>query len=111
MIIVATIFAAGGAGEISAGAQNLPDHSIRLVVAYPPGGPNDTQTRAGTPRDVIAKLNTAENVRLKSPEMQVAIAKLGAQARPLTPGEFGAVLAEQVRLWKAVADEAGVHLE
>ena len=60
---------------------------------------------------MIAKLNAAENLRLKSPETQAAIAKLGAQARPLNPGEFGAVLAEQVRLWKAVADEAGVHLE
>jgi tripartite-type tricarboxylate transporter receptor subunit TctC len=66
---------------------------------------------ARTPADVIAKLNAAENVRLNSPDTQAAIAKLGAQARPLTPNQFGAVLAEQVRLWKAVADETNVRLE
>jgi tripartite-type tricarboxylate transporter receptor subunit TctC len=66
---------------------------------------------ARTPPDVIAKLNAAENARLKSPDTQAAIAKLGAQPQTLTPAQFGAVLTEQVRLWKTVADEANVHLE
>ncbi len=66
---------------------------------------------AGTPADVIAKLNSAENARLKSPETQAAIAKLGAQMRVLSPQEFSAVLVDQVRLWKAVADETGIRLD
>jgi tripartite-type tricarboxylate transporter receptor subunit TctC len=66
---------------------------------------------AGTPTDVIAKLNAAENARLKAPETQAAIGKLGLETRPLSPQEFGAMLADEARLWKSVADETGVHLE
>jgi tripartite-type tricarboxylate transporter receptor subunit TctC len=66
---------------------------------------------AKTPPEVIAKLNAAENARLTSPDIQAAIDKLGAHARPISPAEFGGVLTEQVRLWKAIADEAHVHLE
>jgi tripartite-type tricarboxylate transporter receptor subunit TctC len=66
---------------------------------------------AKTPPEVIARLNAAENARLKSPDTQAAIAKLGANARPLSPQQFGAVLADQVRLWTAIANETGVHLE
>jgi tripartite-type tricarboxylate transporter receptor subunit TctC len=66
---------------------------------------------AGTPPDVIAKLNAAENARLRSPEIQAAVAKLGFQARALSAQEFGTVLAEQVRLWAAVARETGVRLD
>jgi tripartite-type tricarboxylate transporter receptor subunit TctC len=66
---------------------------------------------AKTPSDVIAKLNAAENARLRSPEIQAAIAKLGSQTRVLSPQEFAAVLADQVRLWEAVARETGVRLQ
>jgi tripartite-type tricarboxylate transporter receptor subunit TctC len=39
---------------------------------------------AGTPPDVIAKLNAAENAHLNDPETQTAIAKLGLQMQPLS---------------------------
>ena len=60
---------------------------------------------------MIAKLNAAENVRLKSPETQAAIAKLGLEPRVLSPQGYASVLTDEVRLWKAVVSEAGVHLE
>ena len=66
---------------------------------------------AGTPAPVIAKLNGAVNGRLKSPEAQTAIAKLGLETRALSPQEFATVMAEQVRLWDAVAREANVRLD
>ena len=66
---------------------------------------------AGTPPDVITKLNAAENARLKSPETQAAIAKLGLQPRLLSPQELAKILAEEVLLWKSVVEEAKVHLE
>jgi tripartite-type tricarboxylate transporter receptor subunit TctC len=65
----------------------------------------------GTPADVIAKINAAENARLKSPDMQAAVAKLSLESRPMSPQAFGAVMDEQVRLWDAVAREAGVKLD
>jgi hypothetical protein len=38
-------------------------------------------------------------------------ARIGLQPRVLTSQDFAAVLADEVPLWKAVVDEAGVHLE
>jgi tripartite-type tricarboxylate transporter receptor subunit TctC len=66
---------------------------------------------AGTPSAIIAKLNAAENTRLKSTEIQAAIAKLGSETHALSPQEFGAVMDEQVQLWEAVAREARVRLD
>lgn len=66
---------------------------------------------AKTPSDVIAKLNIAENARLRSPGTQAAIARLGLQMRALSPREFKAALALEMPLWRSVADQAGVHLE
>jgi tripartite-type tricarboxylate transporter receptor subunit TctC len=66
---------------------------------------------AGTPSGVIAKINAAENARLRSPEMQASIARIGLQPRVLTSQEFATVLADEVPLWRAVVDKAGVHLE
>ena len=66
---------------------------------------------AKTPPAIIAKINAAENARLRSPEIQAAVAKLGFQVRPLSPQQFGTELADQVRLWSAVARETGVKLD
>jgi tripartite-type tricarboxylate transporter receptor subunit TctC len=60
---------------------------------------------------VIGKLNFAVNARLKVPEMRAAIARLGLDALPLTPEQFGAVLEDDVKLWRQVTKESGVSLE
>jgi tripartite-type tricarboxylate transporter receptor subunit TctC len=65
----------------------------------------------GTPPAVRAKLNAAENTRLKSADMQAAIAKLGILPSVMSEQDFAKVLGDQVQLWKAVVKEAGVHLE
>jgi tripartite-type tricarboxylate transporter receptor subunit TctC len=66
---------------------------------------------AATPLDVITKLNAAVDAGLRTPETQDAIAKLGLQPQALSATDLAAILAKEVPLWKAVADEAGVHLE
>jgi tripartite-type tricarboxylate transporter receptor subunit TctC len=66
---------------------------------------------AGTPTGVISKLNAAVNAQLKSAETRAAVARLGLDARILSPEAFSAVLADDVRLWGAVAREAGVKVE
>ncbi len=66
---------------------------------------------AATPPDVITKLNAAVNAGLRTSETQDAIGKLGLQPQALSAREITAIMAKEVPLWKAVADEAGVHLE
>jgi tripartite-type tricarboxylate transporter receptor subunit TctC len=78
---------------------------------FPPGVLFGLLAPSGTPRSTLAKLNAAENVRLKSADMQAAIAKLGMHPNVMSEQDFAKVLGDQVRLWKAVVKEAGVHLE
>ena len=66
---------------------------------------------AGTPADVILKLDAAEDARLRSPEIEASVAKLGMQMHPLSPQDFLNELGDQVQLWNAVIREAGVHLD
>ena len=66
---------------------------------------------AATPSGVITKLNAAVDAGLRMPETQDAIAKLGLLPQALSAAEIAAIMAKEVPLWKAVADEAGVHLE
>jgi len=66
---------------------------------------------AGTPADVVLKLDAAEEARLRSPEVEAAVAKLGMQTHPLSPQDFINELGDQVQLWKAVITESGVHLD
>lgn len=66
---------------------------------------------AGTPGSVLAKINAAENARLRSPDMQAAIGKLGMNPSSMTESEFSKALGDQVGLWQAVVKEAGVHLD
>jgi tripartite-type tricarboxylate transporter receptor subunit TctC len=66
---------------------------------------------AGTPADVIGKLNAAVNARLKAADTTAALAKLGLEPRVLSPQDFGAVLVEELGIWEAVARETDVKLE
>jgi len=66
---------------------------------------------AGTPATIITQLNAAENAELNSPELQAAYVKLGLQTRVLSVEEYAGALGDEVRLWKTVIDEIGVHME
>jgi tripartite-type tricarboxylate transporter receptor subunit TctC len=66
---------------------------------------------AQTPAAVIEKLNGAMNEGLKAPEVQASIAKLGLEARSVTPQQFAAALADETRLWEAAVKESGVQLD
>jgi tripartite-type tricarboxylate transporter receptor subunit TctC len=65
----------------------------------------------GTPPAVIAKINAAENARLKSDATQAAIVKLGMYPNIKATSVFAKELADDAVLWKAVVKESGVHLE
>jgi tripartite-type tricarboxylate transporter receptor subunit TctC len=65
----------------------------------------------GTPPDVVAKVNAAENALLKTPQTQTAIAKLGLNPLVLSPQGLGKALTDELHLWRAVVNEAGVHLD
>jgi tripartite-type tricarboxylate transporter receptor subunit TctC len=58
---------------------------------------------AGTPADIVAKLNAAINTGMKTPEMQARLKQIAAQANPGTPQDFAAFIAAERPKWAAMA--------
>jgi tripartite-type tricarboxylate transporter receptor subunit TctC len=66
---------------------------------------------AGTPREVVAKINAAINRALATEEVRQRLNAQGFEPAPATPEEFGAFLASEVRKYARVIQEAGVRLD
>jgi tripartite-type tricarboxylate transporter receptor subunit TctC len=63
---------------------------------------------AGTPPEIVAKVNAAINDTLRSPEMKDAMTKLGMSAKIGSPQDYARFLAEETPRWTAVVNAAGV---
>ena len=66
---------------------------------------------AGTPREVIAKLNTAFVAALNSPEAQARFAGLMAEPVPTTPEQFGALMKSELAKYQAVVKATGAKVD
>jgi tripartite-type tricarboxylate transporter receptor subunit TctC len=66
---------------------------------------------AGTPKDVVARLNTEVNKLLDTPEMKKAIHAQGAEPQAMTPEKFSTLLQTDYRSMKDSVKQAGVTLE
>ncbi|MDQ0072774.1 tripartite-type tricarboxylate transporter receptor subunit TctC [Variovorax boronicumulans] len=63
---------------------------------------------AGTPTDVVGKLNGAVNKIITKPEIAANFLREGAIATPLSPAQFGTVIAEDVERWKKLAKQQNI---
>jgi tripartite-type tricarboxylate transporter receptor subunit TctC len=66
---------------------------------------------AGTPREVVQKVNAALNRALANEGVRAKLAGLGFEAAPMTPGEFDAFLAEEVSKYGRIVRELGLKLD
>ena len=66
---------------------------------------------AGTPKDVITKLNTAFVAALNSPEAQTRFAGLMAEPVPTTPEQFGALMKGELAKYQAVVKATGAKVD
>jgi tripartite-type tricarboxylate transporter receptor subunit TctC len=66
---------------------------------------------AGTPKDVIAKLNRAFVAALNSPEAQSRFANLLAEPVPSTPEQFGAFMKSELVKYQGVVKAAGAKVD
>lgn len=66
---------------------------------------------AGTPADVIAKLNTQINLALNSAELKNRLNAEGAIATPDTPANFGKLIATEIARWKPVISGGRVRAD
>jgi len=66
---------------------------------------------AGTPADIVVKLNREINKTLTQPQVLAQIANIGADATPLTPQQFAAVMADDSRRYGAVIKERNIKAD
>ena len=66
---------------------------------------------AGTPPDIVGKLNAAINETLRSPELKESMAKLGFEAKIGSPQDFAAFIAEEIPRWAEIVKATGVTFE
>ncbi len=77
---------------------------------FPQGSWTGVVAPAGTPRDIVAKLNSTINDGLRSPELRNALTKLGAEIKIESVEDFAALLAEETRKWSAVIKSSGATI-
>jgi len=66
---------------------------------------------AGTPREVVARLNTVIGAIVNTPEMSDALRKQGLEPSTGTPEEFGAFIRNEVAQNMRIAKTAGINVE
>lgn len=65
----------------------------------------------GTPPEVIEILNKAVGEALKDPKLIARLAETGGIPKPMTPAEFGKLVADETEKWKKVVEFAGVSVD
>ncbi len=63
---------------------------------------------AGTPRDVVEKINTAVNEILRLPEVKEQLLRNGFEPTGNTPEYFATYLESELKYWAKVVKDAGI---
>jgi tripartite-type tricarboxylate transporter receptor subunit TctC len=107
-------------GKLKALATTAParDHAMPKVpsivesgfplLAFDPTDWTGVVAPAGTPSSVIDTLNAAINGCLKSSDVRASILRQGAEAKSLSPAQFAAFVADEVRKWPPRIRDAGL---
>jgi len=62
---------------------------------------------AGTPREIVTKLNSEIGKLLRAPDVQQLLASSGVDPTPTTPEEFGVYLKSEYDKWGKVVRDSG----
>ena len=65
----------------------------------------------GTPPEIIELLNKAVNEALKDPKLVARLSEVGGIPKPMTPAEFGKLVADETEKWRKVVEFAGVSVD
>lgn len=76
--------------------------------AYSWGG---ISVRAGTPPEVIARLNTELVHLLREPEVHQRLLQIGAEPQPGTSAEYAAMMHSEIEKWAAVVRQANIRMD
>jgi tripartite-type tricarboxylate transporter receptor subunit TctC len=65
---------------------------------------------AGMPADAVRRINGAINESLKSPELRAAITRVGFEPHGMTPEQFAALLASELKAWTPIVQKTGFQM-
>ncbi|MBL0421952.1 tripartite tricarboxylate transporter substrate binding protein [Ramlibacter sp. AW1] len=66
---------------------------------------------AGTPADVVQALNTVFNKVMATPDIVASMAAGGTRPLPISPAQFGKLIADDSALWKKAIEPLNLKLE
>lgn len=66
---------------------------------------------AGTPQEIIGKLNTDISAALKNADVTNKLTALGAEVATTTPEEFGRIVRDEIKKWAKVVQTSGATSE
>ncbi len=89
--------------DVQTVAETVPGYEASVF--YGVAGPK------GIPPEVVEVLNKAFNAALADPKIKQRIAQLGAVPTPMTPAEFGKLLADETEKWAKVVKAANLSIE
>lgn len=66
---------------------------------------------AGTPAEIVRRLNAEVVKALGTPDLAGSLAKMGLEPHPTTPEQYAALIAEEAAKWKSLVAKIGIKLE
>ncbi len=94
-----------------AAAMDLPTANEAGVSMPPVVGRYGVVVPAGTPREIIMKINNAIVAVLKAPDLQQRVAQIGFEVYTDTPEQFGAALKAENDIYGPVIKKAGIKID
>jgi len=65
----------------------------------------------GTPPEIVETLNKAVAEALKDPKLIERLSAVGGIPKPMTPEQFGKLIADETEKWRKVVEFAGVSVD
>jgi tripartite-type tricarboxylate transporter receptor subunit TctC len=66
---------------------------------------------AGTPRDIVMRINSTLNAALATEDVKKGLLAQGAEAAPSTPEEYGELLASEMQRYSQLIKQVGVKVD
>ena len=66
---------------------------------------------AGTPADIVRRLNAEVVKALGAPDIVESLGRMGLESMPTTPEQYAALIADDLAKWKRLVGQIGIKLE
>jgi tripartite-type tricarboxylate transporter receptor subunit TctC len=83
--------------------SGLPGFDVNLWLGF--------MAPAGTPADVVKKLNASINDAVQSPTVRERFAKMGLEPAPRSPEAFGALITREIARWAEIIRKSGARVD